>query len=74
MKLLIVRVHRARVLVEERVVSSIEKGMALFVSIERADTASTLVTMAEKIVHLRIFENEKGKLDFSLKDKNYSLL
>ena len=74
MKALVVRVNRAEVLVADEVFSSIEKGIALFVGIEKDDDDSLLENMAEKIVNLRIFENEEGKLDYSVKDKNYPIL
>lgn len=74
MKVLVVRVSGGRVSVEGKVVSSIDKGLAIFVGIEKEDSNAELVAMAEKIVNLRIFENEKGKMNYSLKDKNYQIL
>jgi D-tyrosyl-tRNA(Tyr) deacylase len=48
--------------------------LALFVGIERDDTQATLAAMTEKILTLRIFEDEEGKLNYSVKDKNFQIL
>lgn len=74
MKLLINRVSQAKVFVGERIFSSISEGIVLFVGIENKDNSSLLEKVAEKVVNLRIFPDDKGKLNYSLKDKNYSLL
>ena len=74
MKVLVVRLHKGSVSVGGKVVSSIGKGIALFAGMEKKDIHHDLVVMAEKIVNLRIFENEEGKLNFSVKDKNYQIL
>jgi D-tyrosyl-tRNA(Tyr) deacylase len=74
MKAVLIRVNRARILIGEKVILEIGKGIVAFVGIEKNDDLSVLEEMANKIVHLRIFEDEKGKLNFSLKDKDYPLL
>jgi D-tyrosyl-tRNA(Tyr) deacylase len=74
MKVVLIRVNKAKILVREKVISCIEKGAVAFVGIERDDDLTVLEEMAKKITHLRIFEDERGKLNFSLKDKNYPLL
>ena len=74
MKVLAVRISQGRVFKGERELASIGKGLAIFVGIERADTSTSLAKMASKVVNLRVFENREGKLNYSLKDKNYQLL
>ena len=74
MKILVSRVHEGSVTIESEVVSSIANGLALFVGIEKGDEPVALSEMAEKVVNLRIFENEEGKFHYSVKDKNYSIL
>ena len=55
MRAVIQRVTRARVIVEGSVTGEIEAGLAVLVAAGRDDTAATAVSMAEKIVNLRIF-------------------
>ncbi len=74
MKALVVRVHRGELKVEDDVISSIGSGIAVFVGIEKDDTTEQMVKMAEKVVNMRIFENESGKMNFSVKDKNYDIM
>jgi len=74
MKVLVVRVNKASVAVEGKVISSIEKGLAVFAGIEKGDSRQALPDTAKKIVNLRIFENEQGKMHYSVKDKGYSIL
>ncbi|MFH1504379.1 MAG: D-aminoacyl-tRNA deacylase [Candidatus Omnitrophota bacterium] len=74
MKIIVSRVNKANISVENKVISSMEKGLAVFAGLEKKDSLPTLEQMAEKIVHLRIFEDEQGKMRYSVKDKNYSIL
>ncbi|UCG35017.1 MAG: D-tyrosyl-tRNA(Tyr) deacylase [Candidatus Omnitrophota bacterium] len=74
MKALVVRVNKGKVLAERETLSSIEKGIALFAGIEKGDSPANLEEIAQKVVNLRIFENEEGKMHFSVKDKNYQIL
>jgi D-tyrosyl-tRNA(Tyr) deacylase len=74
MRIILVRVNKATVLCKEEVVSSIGRGLVIFVGIEKDDTYSIFEEMANKVVNLRVFENEEGKLAYSLKDKSYQLL
>ena len=74
MKVLVVRVTEGQVVVADESIGSILKGISVFVGIENGDSAETLATMVEKIVNLRIFEDDQGKLAYSVKDKGYSIL
>lgn len=74
MRAILVRVKEAAVYVDGKIFSKIEKGIVVFVSFKKTDKDLVLVNMAKKILNLRIFENEAGKLDYSIKDKNYSIL
>lgn len=74
MKALVVRVNNAGVKVEDNTISSIDKGLALFVGLERGDGDNALTAMAQRIANLRIFENEAGKMHYSVKDKSYPIL
>ncbi|MEL7088334.1 MAG: D-aminoacyl-tRNA deacylase [Planctomycetota bacterium] len=68
MRILIQRVTLGRVVVDERVVGEIGRGYVLLVGIGPADDGATADRMADKIVSLRLFENEAGKFDRSLRD------
>ncbi|UCC95340.1 MAG: D-tyrosyl-tRNA(Tyr) deacylase [Candidatus Omnitrophota bacterium] len=74
MKVLVARVSKGCVSVGGKIHSSIERGIAVFAGIEPHDREQTLIEMAQKITNLRIFENEEGKLHYSVKDKSYQVL
>lgn len=76
MKAILLRVSKASLSVtdENKDLCSIGKGIVVFVGIDKKDNDTTLENLAEKIVNFRIFEDENGKLNYSLKDKNYEIL
>jgi len=74
MRALIQRVACARVLVNSKTVGSIGRGMVLFLGIKNGDTEKDVQWLAEKCVHLRIFENDQGKFHFSLLEIGGELL
>ena len=74
MKVLVARVKKGEVVVAQEVVSFIGKGLTLFAAIEKDDDHLILEEMAEKIVNLRIFEDEDGKMNYSARDKDYQIL
>ncbi len=74
MKVLVVRVHKGQVFLEAKRLSAIDKGLAIFVSLEKGDSGARLEEMAERVTNLRIFQNQEGKMAYSLKDKSYELL
>lgn len=68
------RVTRARVEVEGRVNGEIGAGLAVLIAVGRGDSAETAATMAEKIVRLRIFNDEQGKMNRSLVEAGGAVL
>ena len=74
MKVLVARVHKGEVSIEGKRSSAIGRGLAIFVSLEKGDNGAKLERIAERVINLRIFENEEGKMYYSLKDNNYELL
>ncbi|MEM7816977.1 MAG: D-aminoacyl-tRNA deacylase [Candidatus Aenigmatarchaeota archaeon] len=74
MKALVVKIKKGEVYLKEKIVSAINKGIAVFVGIEKNDNNFILNEMAEKISNLRIFEDESGKLNYSVKEKKYEVL
>lgn len=68
MKILIQKVKKASVDVENIPYSSINTGFLLFVGIEDGDSEKDLKKASDKISKLRVFEDEEGKMNLSLKD------
>ena len=74
MRAVVQRVRHASVKVEERVTGSIEKGLLVFLGIEDADTIEDVKYICDKVVNLRIFEDEAGKMNRSLAEEGGSVL
>jgi len=73
MKVIIQRVQFASVSVEE-VKTTIDKGFLLFVGITHKDTKEIVEKVANKVIQMRIFEDENQKMNRSLKDVNGEIL
>ena len=74
MRAVVQRVSRARVTVEGRVTGEIGAGLLILLGIGRNDASAVAVSIAEKIAHLRIFEDEERKMNRSLLDVKGSAL
>lgn len=74
MRVIIQRVKSASVTIETDTVGTIQEGLCVLVGIEQTDTPAELKWMMNKIVCLRIFEDENGKMNKSLLDINGSIL
>lgn len=68
MKALIQRVKRASVTIDGELYSSIGAGLLVFVGVEKADEKLNAEKLAEKILKLRIFEDENEKMNLSVAD------
>lgn len=68
MKLVVQRVKNASVSIENQKVNEIKIGLLVFVGIQKGDTREEVEKLANKLVNLRIFENEDHKMTYSLKD------
>jgi D-tyrosyl-tRNA(Tyr) deacylase len=68
MRIVIQRVSRGKVSVEGRTVGEIGPGMVILVGVGPQDSDAQAAALTEKIAHLRIFEDEQGKINRSLLD------
>jgi D-tyrosyl-tRNA(Tyr) deacylase len=68
MKAVIQRVSSASVEVDGKIVSSIEKGVLTLLGVEKGDDEEKAAKLIRKICDLRIFEDENGKMNLSLKE------
>jgi len=68
MRVVLQRVSRAKVTVNAAVTGEIGPGVMILLGVGREDTSPTAASMAEKIAHLRIFEDAHGKINLSLLD------
>jgi len=68
MRIVLQRVKQAAVAVEKQTVGQINKGVCLLVGVEKGDTEEEARYLAHKIVELRIFPDEEGKMNLSLLD------
>ena len=68
MKALIQRVKKASVTIDGDLYSSVNKGLLVFLGVQKGDSEENADKLAEKLVNLRIFEDENEKMNLSLKD------
>jgi D-tyrosyl-tRNA(Tyr) deacylase len=68
LKAVVQRVSRARVVVEGEAASEIGAGLCILLGVAEGDGEAEAIRLADKVAHLRIFENEAGKFDLSLLD------
>ena len=74
MKLVIQRVKNASVTVENKIVGKIEKGFLVLLGVGPEDTNEEADYLVQKLIKLRVFEDNKGKMNLSLKDISGELL
>jgi D-tyrosyl-tRNA(Tyr) deacylase len=74
MRAVLQRVTQARVVVTGKVIGEIGPGLVVLVAVGCDDASATATAMAEKIVNLRIFNDEQGKMNRSLLDAGDAIL
>lgn len=74
MKFIVQRVNKSQVEVEEKIVGKIDKGFMVLIGITHNDTKEIADFLVRKLINLRVFEDENGKMNLSLKDVQGSLL
>ncbi|WP_022959351.1 D-aminoacyl-tRNA deacylase [Spongiibacter tropicus] len=68
MKALLQRVRQARVDVNAQCVGEIQQGLLVFLGVERGDDAGRLEKLLERILNYRVFADEDGRMNLSLRD------
>ncbi len=74
MRALIQRVKRASVTIDGEPYSSIAAGMLVFVGVTKEDEKENAEKLAQKLISLRIFEDENGKMNRSIVDEGLEFL
>ena len=74
MRAVIQRVNSAAVRIDQQVSGSINQGLLVLLGIEDADTEEDITWLSGKIVNLRIFNDDQGVMNLSLKEINGSIL
>lgn len=74
MRILIQRVKRASVTIDNAIKSKIDEGMLILIGIEESDTAEDIDWLVKKSVNLRIFDDENGVMNKSILDSNGEIL
>ena len=68
MRVVIQKVTQASVSIENQIVSSIDKGLLVLVGIEDGDTNEDIAWLSSKIVNLRVFDDDNGVMNLSVKE------
>ena len=74
MRLVIQKVKNAKVDIDGKTVSSIGKGLLVLLGVTHEDTKETVDYLVKKLCKLRVFEDENGKMNLSIKDVEGKLL
>jgi D-aminoacyl-tRNA deacylase len=74
MRAVVQRVTRAKVSVDEKIIGEIGKGLVVLLGIARDDTKVEAAYLVDKIASLRIFDDEDGKMNLSVKEVQGGLL
>ncbi|MCE4046918.1 MULTISPECIES: D-aminoacyl-tRNA deacylase [Bacillaceae] len=74
MRIVLQRVKEAKVEVDGKTVGQIDKGYMLLVGVTHDDTAEDAAKLVDKIAHLRIFDDEDGKMNHSIMEVEGAIL
>ena len=74
MKCVVQRVKKASVEVNQQIVGKIENGFLVLLGVKQNDTQEQADYLVKKLINLRIFEDEKGKMNLSIQDVQGKLL
>jgi D-tyrosyl-tRNA(Tyr) deacylase len=74
MRIVIQRVNEASVKIDGKIISAIDKGFLVLLGIETEDTSADADYLIQKLINLRVFSDDDGKMNFSLIEVNGDLL
>ena len=74
MRVVIQRVKKASVSIDEQIVANINQGLLILLGIENADTENDVKWLVQKVLGLRIFSDAEGKMNLSVSDIQGELL
>jgi D-tyrosyl-tRNA(Tyr) deacylase len=74
MRVVIQRVKKAKVTVDQKIVGQIEKGFMILLGVGHQDTIDDIDFLVRKIAHLRVFEDENQKMNLSLLDTKFDCM
>lgn len=74
MRAIVQRVKNSRVEVENKIIGSIDEGFNVLIGISNEDTKEDIDYIVRKVTGMRVFEDENGKMNFSLQDVGGSVL
>lgn len=74
MKIIVQRVNFAEIFVNNKFKGKIQKGIVAYIGITNGDSVKNIDFCIDKLINLRIFDDENGKLNLSVKDINGNLL
>ena len=74
MRAVVQRVTSSKVVVDDKIIGEIGKGLNILVGISKEDTEEDLLYLRDKIINLRIFEDENDKMNLSLLDVKGEIL
>lgn len=74
MRAVIQRVLEASVTIDDKIYSTISNGLVVLIGIEDADNSEDIIWMSKKICSLRIFDDENGTMNYSIKDMDGEII
>lgn len=74
MRAVVQRAKKASVTVDGEIIGSINHGLVVLLGVTDTDTEKDMLAIVQKLIHLRIFEDDAGKMNESLMDKTGSIL
>ena len=74
MRLVVQRVRKANVVVDNKTIGEIDQGFMVLLGVAPTDTKEIADFLVQKLIHLRVFEDENGKMNLSIQDIDGELL